>query len=66
MATLETRIATLETSHSSKRSVHSYSDKELEAYLLPFFGGVVPTTEQLIGFLKDQTVIPQENENAKS
>lgn len=66
MATLESRVTAMESGQSIPRSVYSYSDKELEAYLLPFFGGVVPTTEQLIGFLKDQTVIPQEHKNAKS
>ena len=66
MATLESRVKAMESDTRQSRSVYEYSDDELHNYLLPFFGGALPTTEQLTEFLGNQTAIAQEKKNAKS
>jgi len=55
MATLERRIACLETSHANLRSVYQYSDRELEAVVRRAIPGEELTDELLLACAK-QTI----------
>jgi hypothetical protein len=52
MATLERRVAYLETSQANPRSVYQYSDSELEAVVQRAIPGVDLTTEHLAELAK--------------
>jgi hypothetical protein len=52
MATLERRIACLETSRANPRSVYQYSDSELEAVVQRAFPGAELTDELMLACAK--------------
>jgi hypothetical protein len=64
MATLERRIACLESSHANPRSVYQYSDSELEAIVQRSFPGVELTDELLLACAKQTSATGEYHEKS--